>query len=160
MNLISRAEALTSKYKHFFTGQPCFRGHISRRYVSNGACVDCLSEKAGREPGAKRATVRYPNLAELSLRVYESDWPMVRATAHAYFHAVAPDLTPPAERAPRARASGTALYTVRVPVEYAQAMTDASNALLATHRPDVAARRAEILRTVCAMADEHGARPD
>lgn len=30
--------------KHYFTGKPCKRGHIYRRFVSNGECVECHRE--------------------------------------------------------------------------------------------------------------------
>lgn len=160
MDAISRADALNSKFRHYFTGQPCLRGHVARRYVTNGACVDCINEKAGREPATKRLLARVGDLAELRLRVFDVDWPRIRDTAHAYFLAVYPEHRPPPDRAPRSRAAQTSIYVVRVPDQYVVAMRAAADAMLATHRPDVAARRAEILRTVCAIADEQGARPD
>lgn len=160
MDLISRADALNKGFKHYFNGGPCLRGHVARRYVTNGACVDCLNEKAGRAPATKRGVARRPPLSEMRLRVYDVDWPMVRAIAHAFFHAVAPDMTPPADRSPRARTCGTSIYVVRVPDQYTEDMRASADALFATHRPDMTTIRANILRTVCAMADEHGARPD
>jgi hypothetical protein len=34
-----------NKLPHYFTGNPCKRGHISRRYTSNCGCVDCVNPK-------------------------------------------------------------------------------------------------------------------
>lgn len=42
--IISRKEARALGLKHFFTGQPCIRGHIAIRYVSKNNCRDCLVE--------------------------------------------------------------------------------------------------------------------
>lgn len=39
--LIGRTEARAQGLKHFFTGKPCKRGHISKRITSSAACVDC-----------------------------------------------------------------------------------------------------------------------
>lgn len=40
--LITRVEAWQQHLRHYFTGKPCKRGHLSQRYVVSGACVDCL----------------------------------------------------------------------------------------------------------------------
>lgn len=36
-----RDAAKTLGIRHFFTGQPCKKGHISKRYVSTGQCASC-----------------------------------------------------------------------------------------------------------------------
>lgn len=41
--LISRREAWQLGHKRYFTGKPCQQGHITQRYVSSGACLDCLN---------------------------------------------------------------------------------------------------------------------
>ncbi|QOD65824.1 HNH endonuclease [Ochrobactrum sp. MT180101] len=37
----SKMEAKAIGSKHFFTGEPCKRGHISKRYTSTGQCAEC-----------------------------------------------------------------------------------------------------------------------
>lgn len=41
-NLISRQEAKRLGLKHYFTGKPCKRGHVTLRYVKSIACAECL----------------------------------------------------------------------------------------------------------------------
>ena len=43
LQIIDRRTAHTRGFKRFFTGKPCRRGHVSERYVSNAACVECLT---------------------------------------------------------------------------------------------------------------------
>ena len=38
----TRQEAVTTGDLYFFTGKPCKRGHLSKRYVGNGACYECM----------------------------------------------------------------------------------------------------------------------
>lgn len=40
----TRAEASEIGAKHFFTGEPCGRGHIAKRYTSTGQCHACQYE--------------------------------------------------------------------------------------------------------------------
>ena len=45
MNLpVSRKEALAQGSKHFFTGVPCRRGHVDKRFSSTNACLSCNRE--------------------------------------------------------------------------------------------------------------------
>src|SRR5690606_5979493 len=47
--------------KRYFTGNPCPRGHVAERLVSNSTCMECQREKANeraalnREPSRERA---------------------------------------------------------------------------------------------------------
>jgi hypothetical protein len=41
--IISRQAAYAQGLRKFFTSEPCRKGHISERYVSNGACIACLN---------------------------------------------------------------------------------------------------------------------
>lgn len=41
---ISRSDALHQGLRYFFTGVPCKRGHVTRRYVSTGNCIGCLKD--------------------------------------------------------------------------------------------------------------------
>lgn len=45
MKIISRADARSNALTHYFTGNPCVHGHISKRYVSDTACFECHSNK-------------------------------------------------------------------------------------------------------------------
>jgi hypothetical protein len=44
MQIISRDAAAANGLTRFYTGKACQRGHIAERYVSNGACVECLTK--------------------------------------------------------------------------------------------------------------------
>lgn len=48
MNTISRNEAVNSGLPRFFTGKPCKYGHLSERYVTTGACIQCLRNSAAK----------------------------------------------------------------------------------------------------------------
>lgn len=58
MKVISRVDAKAQGLKHYFTGKPCSRGHIGKRFVSSFACVACAKmhcQKAQQEhPGMFR----------------------------------------------------------------------------------------------------------
>lgn len=41
-NLISMKDAKQLGLKHYFTGKQCPNGHVSNRYVSNRACLECV----------------------------------------------------------------------------------------------------------------------
>lgn len=47
---ISRAEARSAGALHYFTGAPCKRGHVDRRYTLTATCVACgnIASKARR----------------------------------------------------------------------------------------------------------------
>jgi len=40
--IISRKEARERGLKRYFTGKPCVRGHIAKRWAVSANCVDCL----------------------------------------------------------------------------------------------------------------------
>jgi 5-methylcytosine-specific restriction endonuclease McrA len=46
--IISLAEARERGLKHYFTGKPCPRGHVSRRAVASKRCMKCLAEDAAK----------------------------------------------------------------------------------------------------------------
>ena len=48
--LITRAEAQAQALTHYFTGQPCKRGHTAERLTKNWTCCEC-----GKESDRKRA---------------------------------------------------------------------------------------------------------
>lgn len=41
MRIISRQDAKARGRKSYFTGKPCTHGHIARRGVSGGTCLEC-----------------------------------------------------------------------------------------------------------------------
>ncbi len=47
MEVCTAREAAISGKKHFFTGKPCVRGHVAKRYVSCGICVECSRAARG-----------------------------------------------------------------------------------------------------------------
>lgn len=60
MRIISKKQAKVLKYRIYFTGIPCRRGHISPRLVSCNHCVDCLKElEASRTERRKRIVAAY-----------------------------------------------------------------------------------------------------
>jgi hypothetical protein len=44
MKIINKEEARQQNLKYYFTSIPCRNGHISRRYVSDGHCLECRKE--------------------------------------------------------------------------------------------------------------------
>jgi hypothetical protein len=54
MQIITKAEARARGLKFFYTG-PCRNGHDAERYVSAGACVECLKEWKPRNPDKVKA---------------------------------------------------------------------------------------------------------
>jgi hypothetical protein len=52
MDIINRDVAHASGLKRYFTGVPCKRGHVVERYVSTGACKDCLHRAADPTAGS------------------------------------------------------------------------------------------------------------
>lgn len=48
MELISRDQARNLGLRHFFTGEPCYRGHTDRRFVSTGRCTTCNRDDGKR----------------------------------------------------------------------------------------------------------------
>lgn len=52
MNTITRDDAHAKGETFYFTGKPCKRGHIDRRYVGNGCCKSCLNGMYRRKMGS------------------------------------------------------------------------------------------------------------
>lgn len=49
METISRKQALEGGLRHYFTGKPCNKGHIDKRFTSIGKCMACAREEAMRQ---------------------------------------------------------------------------------------------------------------
>lgn len=45
MQIISRKAAKVAGLRHYFTGKPCKRGHLDKRFVSSFLCMECAREK-------------------------------------------------------------------------------------------------------------------
>lgn len=45
MQMITRKAARTVGLKHYFTGRPCKRGHIDKRFVDSCGCVTCARDR-------------------------------------------------------------------------------------------------------------------
>lgn len=60
MEIISRLEAKEKGSKHYFTGKPCKRGHVEKRYVCDKKCLSCkaLSMNKWRSNPKNRAAER------------------------------------------------------------------------------------------------------
>lgn len=52
----TQASARLLGAKHYYTGDPCSRGHVAPRFASNAACMDCHNEKLSEYHKNKRAT--------------------------------------------------------------------------------------------------------
>jgi 5-methylcytosine-specific restriction endonuclease McrA len=55
-NVVSREAANESGLRHYFTGEPCKRGHLDQRWTKSGICVACsyAAAKAWRLANAER----------------------------------------------------------------------------------------------------------
>jgi hypothetical protein len=59
MKRITRKAAKKEKRRYFFTGRACQRGHVSKRFVSNGRCVECLKHGPRYKAMIRRRNRRY-----------------------------------------------------------------------------------------------------
>jgi hypothetical protein len=55
-DIITRADALSKGLRTFWTAEPCKRGHVAERYVSDRGCVEC--KRRGRKPTITRPCAR------------------------------------------------------------------------------------------------------
>jgi len=53
MQIITRQEAKAKGLKHYYTGKPCKRGHVYKRFVSTCLCVKCAKLFARPSKGIK-----------------------------------------------------------------------------------------------------------
>jgi hypothetical protein len=56
-NVINRKQAHDSGARYFFTGKPCARGHIDRRYTGTGICLSCSKSYSKRFKALNRDQV-------------------------------------------------------------------------------------------------------
>src|SRR5258707_2011083 len=59
--IISRSEAKAKGLKRYFTGEPCKRGHIAERLISDCTCVQCYvaARIANTEKIREQRRIRY-----------------------------------------------------------------------------------------------------
>jgi 5-methylcytosine-specific restriction endonuclease McrA len=69
-----RLAALAAGERHFFTGQPCRKGHVAKRFTSIGQCVEC-----GKACQAKYYAANPDKYRERRRRAYRSDPEQARA---------------------------------------------------------------------------------
>jgi 5-methylcytosine-specific restriction endonuclease McrA len=43
--IVLRTQAILDGLVHYFTGKPCHKGHVAKRYVKTGHCVDCTTDR-------------------------------------------------------------------------------------------------------------------
>lgn len=55
MKIINRDSARAQGLTRYFTGQPCKRGHIAERQVTNTACIVCRLEASNRDYESNKA---------------------------------------------------------------------------------------------------------
>lgn len=158
MKISTRKEAFEALETQYFTGRPCKHGHIDYRYTASGGCSRCIRD-AGRGfrnpvvPDLTRSEAR-SQLADLAVRAYHDDYPLLRDTAAALAKARAPSLSDEDARPPFKcvkQAGGTAVYTVRCNVGDIEPMRAMADALLNARKVDIAAARAQILGDVLAI---------
>jgi hypothetical protein len=71
----TRAEALKAGLKKYYTGVPCKFNHVSFRYTTTGACVDCVSGH-----GRKHRWLNYKGPHTVRLGVLDlRDIPLIKA---------------------------------------------------------------------------------
>ena len=48
--MMKRQEAIALNISRYNTGRPCKHGHVSDRFTSNGACIDCVNKWKTENP--------------------------------------------------------------------------------------------------------------
>lgn len=59
--------------KYYFTGKPCKRGHIAKRFVTSRSCVDCSYEK-NRTEQHRKSTKLYYSKNSKRMNGYAIEW--------------------------------------------------------------------------------------
>ncbi len=61
--VISKPQARAAGLRHYFTGKPCPQGHASKRFVANGQCSDCNTERHRSYVQRNKESIRKKYLA-------------------------------------------------------------------------------------------------
>jgi hypothetical protein len=59
MQIIKKSEAIKIGLKHYFTGKPCKRGHVSKRRISSNDCCVCSTLRQTQENSRKSKSQYY-----------------------------------------------------------------------------------------------------
>lgn len=62
--LISRANSIAAGLRYYFTGKPCPKGHIAKRFVSSRACSACEAERADKKELQQREYRKRPEIKQ------------------------------------------------------------------------------------------------
>jgi len=77
----TRAEAKATGATHYFTGQPCTRGHIALR-KTKGSCVECMKEDWTLDNEKRKAKPKSDAAKAAGRRYYEKNREAVKARAN------------------------------------------------------------------------------
>jgi hypothetical protein len=80
MQILGWREAAERKLTKYWTGTPCARGHASYRYVSSGACSECVR-------GYGKRTKPKTGMTKIEIRVHSEDASLIRDYADALLKA-------------------------------------------------------------------------
>lgn len=147
----SRQSALAAGEKTYYDGTTCKHGHTAYRYVKNGACSDCVKQRANLtappspEDSARKA--ERERLLQVKIRAFASDLSTLKASALAFAtmrfpHFQESDVYP--NLVPTNPAGGTALYRFNCYQEDVEGLRSVANTLLAAHRVDLSETAAKL----------------
>ncbi len=78
---VTRKQAIAAGEKYYFTGEPCKRGHVDPRLVSNNACRSCTRllaaawvAKNPEKVKAKERRYRLANQQAVTNKIRERSW--------------------------------------------------------------------------------------
>ncbi len=66
MEIVFRSEAKSLKLKYYFTGKPCKKGHVNRRYTNSGSCMRCIANDSAKRMQRKRDNMNNEERQKLS----------------------------------------------------------------------------------------------
>jgi len=80
-DLDPRAAAAAAGSVRYMPTVPCKRGHLAERYVSTGACVDCL-QRFSRKVGGKKLEAGNPSQLVSILVAVPPEWSKIWGKQH------------------------------------------------------------------------------
>jgi hypothetical protein len=76
----TRKEAKETGATHYYTGEPCSRGHVALR-KTKGSCVDCLKEDWGKDNEKRKGKPKSEAAVAAAKRYYERNKDLVKIKA-------------------------------------------------------------------------------
>lgn len=150
MNIVERKVALARGETVYFTGQPCKHGHVTYRYVKNGACSECVKKANGSQvnPMSDERRAAKLSFSRVNIRAYVEDRAAVAAAAYAlavmrFPYLLESDVDP--KLLPTDRSGGTALYAFHVHDDDISTLRQIARGLMNTRQFDVEAARNKAL---------------